>query len=193
MIALPRLRRPSPLVVDVAIAAIFVALTQWDVWVNEYVGGPPEVSGAMLLLAAVSLAWRRRRPLLSCAGVMGGIAAQALLTANAPESLAVSGPALISVYSVAAHGQRREALLGLALMAFALAIHDLNDRCSQASFSGPTKLCSGGLCSSSPGSPASSSTAAVAPACLRRSPYALNAIAISRRSGSGRRTRASSP
>ncbi|HEV2060768.1 MAG TPA: histidine kinase [Solirubrobacteraceae bacterium] len=127
MTARPRLPRPSPLVVDIVIAAIFVALTQWDVWVNEHVGGPPEISGPTLLLAAVSLAWRRRRPLLSCAGVMGGIAAQALLTANAPESLAVSGPALISVYSVAAYGQRRDALLGLALTGFALAIHDLND------------------------------------------------------------------
>lgn len=133
-------KRPGPASVDLLVAVLFVVLTQLDVWTSAFeesglaravwgdsVAGPDAISGPALLLTGLSLAWRRQRPLPSTIGVMCGIAAQAVLTGNAPQSLAVTGPMLISVYSVAAYGARRDALVGLAFTVLALAAHDIND------------------------------------------------------------------
>jgi signal transduction histidine kinase len=116
----------DPIVGDWALAAIFIAIAQWEIWVTGLVGGSKAINTLSLLLATVALAWRRRRPLPSSFAVTAGVAAQAALTGEAPIGLVVAGPIFVSVYSVAAHGERWDALVGLGLTAAAGTIHDLN-------------------------------------------------------------------
>lgn len=119
-------RRLNSTVFDWALAGVFTLIAQSDVWITGFVGGSKPVNTLTLLVATVALAWRRRTPLLSAALVMVGVAAQALLTGEAPLSLAVSGPVFIAAYSVAAYGERWDALVGIAMTAAAVAIHDIN-------------------------------------------------------------------
>ncbi len=91
------------------------------------IGGPPVVNALLFTVAAASLAWRRTNPLASVAGVSGGLALQAALTDHPPEGLIASGPGLIGAFSVAAHGTRRQALAGLALLAAAIVVMTLHD------------------------------------------------------------------
>jgi signal transduction histidine kinase len=130
-------RRRDPVVVDLAFVVVFGAIAQWEIWLPGrlsealdppgFIGGSKVVNSLTLLLAAVALAWRRSRPLASTAAVMTGIAAQAALTGHPPVGPVVAGPVLLSVYSLAAYGSRREALIGLVLAVAAGAIHDISD------------------------------------------------------------------
>src|SRR3954447_12398466 len=102
--------------------SIAIALLVWgqiDLWV---IGGTqttthgPRVSAALYVVCAtVPLAFRRRWPLGVVCVVMGAIALDSIVVGKAPQGLEVLLPALIAVYSVAAHADLRRALIGFAV------------------------------------------------------------------------------
>jgi signal transduction histidine kinase len=130
----PRAGPSRSVLLDVALAAVFTVVAQVDVWAphlavwgDDPVEGPRLVSSLLLLGVGVPLAWRRRAPLATVTIVAAAAAAQAVVTGTAPIGLVLAGPTLVALYSVAAYADWRRALAGLALMAGAIAVHDLND------------------------------------------------------------------
>jgi signal transduction histidine kinase len=99
-------------------------LGQYEIWVqslfqgDDGIPGPRPINAALFVLITLPLAWRRRAPLTVVGVVAAAAAVQAVFfdRSNQPSTqlwLAV----LIALYSVAAHGERRDALLGGALVA----------------------------------------------------------------------------
>src|SRR6476646_1388099 len=81
---------------DLALAAVFTAVAQLDVWVRGTVPGPRWENALLLPLVALPLAWRRRWPCAALAIIAAAIAAQTLLVAGHPPSgLLYAGPILI--------------------------------------------------------------------------------------------------
>jgi signal transduction histidine kinase len=112
---------------DVAIALVLTAWIEIDVFVRDSVAGPELVVGPLLALQALPLIWRRRTPLLVVAVSMAAGAAHAIATGEAPEG----GPGflamLVALYSVGAYASTRRAVVGLAVVAIAYVIHELNN------------------------------------------------------------------
>jgi signal transduction histidine kinase len=79
---------------------------------NGYLSGSDWVYVPVVLLMTLPLAWRRRAPLVVVVVVMGAFAAQSLILDPTPTPDVELIPALIAVYSVAAHGERWESFLG---------------------------------------------------------------------------------
>src|SRR5688500_17475789 len=119
----PPIARAGPsrsVLLDVALAAVFVVVAQVDVWApqlavwgDDPVHGPRLVNSVLLLSLGVPLAWRRRAPLIAITVIAATIALQAAVTGTPLIGLLLAGPVLIGVYSVAAYGDRRRALAGL--------------------------------------------------------------------------------
>src|SRR4051812_11489010 len=104
---------------DWGVVGALLVWGQIDLWV---VGGVqttvhgPRLSGALYVICVtVPLGFRRRWPLAVVCVVMGAIALDSIVVGKAPQGLEVLLPALIAVYSVAAHADRRRALVGLAV------------------------------------------------------------------------------
>ncbi len=122
---MPALRWP-PLrgfAADFAIAAGLFAVGQAEAWGGWRVGGDgapfdgsKPIQALMVALAALPLAWRRRRPLLAAAAVSVALATHALFVAPEVSFLAGLLPMSIMVYSVAAWAPPRRRLLGLACL-----------------------------------------------------------------------------
>jgi signal transduction histidine kinase len=111
---------------DWLIALALAGWAQYEIWVHplfegdDGIPGPRLVNALLLLLVTLPLAWRRRAPLavVAIVAVAGGVQAVFFDHSTQPSTelwLAV----LIALYSVAAHGQRRQALLGGAMVAAA--------------------------------------------------------------------------
>ena len=99
--------------VDALLAAALAALVLSDVFTSEnYLTGSVAVYVPVALLMTVPLAWRRRAPLVVVEVVMGAFAAQSFILDPAPTPDVELVPALIAVYSVAAHGERGAAFVG---------------------------------------------------------------------------------
>jgi signal transduction histidine kinase len=124
------LRRPP--LIDVALATLGTALTEWIVWISPSVGNP--VAGQRWLVTAwpllldVPLAWRRRAPLAALVLVLLGIDLQAALTSNSAEGLEVILPLGLAVYSVAAYAARTHAVAGLVAFGFGYGVFTWCDR-----------------------------------------------------------------
>jgi signal transduction histidine kinase len=110
--------------VDWLIALALAGWAQYEIWVqplfqgDDGIPGPRPINAALFVLITLPLAWRRRAPLTVVGVVAAAAAVQAVVfdRSNQPSTqlwLAV----LIALYSVAAHGERRDALLGGALVA----------------------------------------------------------------------------
>ena len=112
---------------DIAIALVLTAWMEVDILVRDTVAGPQLVVAPLLALQTVPLAWRRRAPVLVIVVSMAAGASHALATGNAPEG----GPGflamLVALYSVGAHAPIRRAFLGLAVVAVAYVVHELNN------------------------------------------------------------------
>jgi signal transduction histidine kinase len=106
-------------VLDWTIAGALLIWGQIDLWaiggVQTTVHGPRASGALYVLCATVPLVFRRRWPLGVLCIVMGAIALDSLVVGKAPQGLEVLLPALIAVYSVAAHANRRRALIGFAV------------------------------------------------------------------------------
>jgi signal transduction histidine kinase len=113
---------------DVALAAIFTAAAELDVWARGTVAGPRLENALLLALVAPPLAWRRRWPCAALTVTAAAIAAQALLVAGHPPSgLLYAGPILLGAYSVGAHAPwSRRAFAALAALAVAYDVIYLN-------------------------------------------------------------------
>jgi hypothetical protein len=105
---------------DWLIALGLAGWAQYEIWVHPLVKaddgipGPRPINAALFVLITVPLAWRRRAPLAVVSIVAAAAAVQAVFFDRSTQLwLAV----LIALYSVAAHGQGRDALLGGALVA----------------------------------------------------------------------------
>ena len=117
--------RPGPL--DAAIAAALSVWTLVAILVRDSIAGPTAVVILLFLVPTVSLAWRRRAPLLVAFLVAFPPAVHAVAIGDPPEG----GPGLVAVfialYSVAAYCPWRRALLGLLIVAVAYVLHEVNN------------------------------------------------------------------
>src|SRR6266487_84069 len=105
--------RDHPFGSDALLAFGLAALVLSDVLTSrDYLRGSNWVYVPVALLMTVPLAWRRRAPFVVVVLVMGSFAAQsAILDPTATPDVELI-PALVAVYSVAAHGQRWIAYAG---------------------------------------------------------------------------------
>jgi signal transduction histidine kinase len=118
----------------VVVAAALTLAAQVEIWAPSAALGTSGVEGSRpvlsltSLIATAPLCIRRSLPLLACALVMGGAAAQALLStpSDGLTMLIVLG---LSTYSVAAHAPHRSAVIGagLALISVAAIAKDAGD------------------------------------------------------------------
>lgn len=98
---------------DTLLAVALAAFVLSDVFTSEsYLTGSDAVYVPVALLMTVPLAWRRRAPLVVVVVVMGAFAAQSFILDPTPTPDVELVPALIAVYSVAAHGERWAAFVG---------------------------------------------------------------------------------
>src|SRR5512133_1026432 len=104
--ALVRTVREHPFASDAVLAVLLAALVLSEVLTSGgYLTGSKWVYVPAGLLMTVPLAWRRRAPLVVVALVMGAFAAQSLILDPTPTPDIELVPALVAVYSVAAHGE----------------------------------------------------------------------------------------
>lgn len=115
---------------DCALAVGAVLVGQSDVWFpvlsEPNVVGPPPLVAATYAVCAASLALRRRAPLAVLCVVAGATTAMALVF-GASEGAGSLLPALVAVFSVAAHGARRNALTAAGLTVVMVVVRELNN------------------------------------------------------------------
>ncbi len=112
---------------DAGIVALGVLLTAFHAG-SEVIPGPRWMVLGLPLLLNVPMFWRRRRPLLVWALVIGGVALQGVVSGDSAEGAEVIYAIGVGSYSVAAFAERRDALLGLALGLAGFAIYAAEDR-----------------------------------------------------------------
>lgn len=108
--------RLIPLRLDVALAGVLAATTQFELWTNDGVEDPFAVQVVSFLLITVPLAWRRSATLVATGVISLGFAAQVILAGDAPVLGGLIAAILIT-YAAGAHLAGREAWLGAAFIA----------------------------------------------------------------------------
>ena len=102
-----------PFASDAAIAAAVCAFVLQDIWTSSgYLTASKAIYVPAALAMTVPLAWRRRAPLVVAIVVMGAVAVASLVVGSAPIPDTALVAWLIAIYSVAAHCERRPALIG---------------------------------------------------------------------------------
>jgi signal transduction histidine kinase len=105
--AIARILRDHPFASDAALASLLAAFVLSEVFTSGgYLTGSKWVYVPVGLLMTIPLAWRRRSPLIVVVLVMAAFAAQSLVLDPTPTPDGELIPALVAVYSVAAHGER---------------------------------------------------------------------------------------
>ncbi len=108
--------RGHPRAADAALALLLAALVEWEILTTD-VTGPKWLLVPAGLALTVPLAWRRVAPLPALLFVMAAAAAAGLAAADSDEVAQTPQmpflAELLAVYSVAAHAERRQALIGL--------------------------------------------------------------------------------
>ena len=101
---------------DAVLAGVLAAATLADIYTSkDYLTGSRWIYVPAALLMTVPLAWRRRAPLPVVAVVMGALIAQSLALGTIPSPDPELVAWLVAVYSVAAHSERRAAVIGGAI------------------------------------------------------------------------------
>jgi signal transduction histidine kinase len=123
-----RLRRLTVTdVLDVALVVFITVTTVVHVYDDRdpstHIAGPRWLTLPLPLLIALPLLWRRSRPLLVGALVLGGIVLQSVVTGHSPEGIQFILIWLVVPYSVAAYADRRGAWIGLAIVVAAFAVY----------------------------------------------------------------------
>jgi len=118
-------------VFDALVAASVFAFGQAEVWNASGDGaaslvGPRWANATAYGVAALLLLARRQRPLAVLVAQCGALTVE-VVAFGASESLGALVPVLIGVYSVAAYGSRRSAVLGLGATVAWAAAHTLSD------------------------------------------------------------------
>jgi len=111
--------------VDLAVGVALAALGELDAWFGLWLG-TRAVNALVVPAMGLSLAWRRRRPMLTLAIVMGGIILLSLAFGGSETSTLVF-IAVVAVYSAAAHASDSELPVAIALMVLGVAVHDVRD------------------------------------------------------------------
>ncbi len=131
---LPARRRGFAL--DLAIVLVVAAVTEWNAWAFETLPGPKWLSTPLPLLLALPLLWRRTSALLVVTLVIAGVVLQAVATGNSAEGIEIVVALGVAAYSVGAYSERRQALVGLAVLAVGYGIYALEDRNVQSGRTG---------------------------------------------------------
>jgi signal transduction histidine kinase len=107
--------RRHPFAADTALACALAAIVEQDTLTNGWISGPRPLYAVAGLAMTLPLAWRRRLPLAVAAVVFGALIVQDVAGAgeNTPDTQLAAW--IVAAYSVAAHSDRRNALLGAAL------------------------------------------------------------------------------
>jgi signal transduction histidine kinase len=110
--------RGHPRAVDALLALGLAALVQWEILTTD-VTGPKWLLVPAGLAITIPLAWRRVAPLPALLVVMAASAAAGLAAADSDEVAQTPQmpflAEILAVYSVGAHAERRQALIGLAV------------------------------------------------------------------------------
>jgi signal transduction histidine kinase len=118
-------------VIDRLLVLMIAVVAALDVLTSNGLEGPRLVNLVVLEATVMALVWRRSRPLLALAGVMGGLVGMQLFLTPPPDLFAAVLMLLAVNYSAGAHLDARPALVGLALGAGAVlvvaAIYDPDD------------------------------------------------------------------
>ena len=120
-------RSKPAFVLDLGLVLVFGTAAEWNTWVYGTIAGPRWLTTPLPLLLALPLLWRRSRPLLSATLVTAGLVIQAVASGDSSEGLQNFAIGF-AAYSVAAYGDRRRALIGLAVVAAGLTVYSLEDR-----------------------------------------------------------------
>jgi signal transduction histidine kinase len=118
---LRRISRVTQRYGDWVLAGVLATIGMLDVWLpDDYHTGSRPALGATTLAMTLALAWRRSRPLATAFFIAGVLGLQTIFapTPHPPDSPFVVW--IIAGYSVAAHCDRRGALLGLAALVTAV-------------------------------------------------------------------------
>ena len=122
--------RGHPRVADAALAVVLAALVQWEILTTDVTGSKWLLMPAGLAMT-IPLAWRRVAPLPALLFVMAAGAAVGLTTADSDavaQALQTTFLAeLLALFSVAAHAERRPALIGLLVSWAALVAAEPDD------------------------------------------------------------------
>jgi signal transduction histidine kinase len=110
---------------DLAVALALAVLGELDVWFGFWLGSRA-VNAVAVPLMALSLAWRRSRPLVVLAVVMGGTVVLSLAFGGSETSTAVF-ITVVAVYSAAAYASDVELAVAVALIVAGIAVHDSHD------------------------------------------------------------------
>jgi signal transduction histidine kinase len=108
-----RLIELHPFAADAIVACALAAFVLSDVWTSaDYLTASKAIYVPAALLMTLPLAWRRRAPLWVAAIVMGTLVVASLAVGSAPTQDTPLVAWLLAIYTVAAHCERRAALIG---------------------------------------------------------------------------------
>ena len=111
--ALPRLLEQHPFAADGMLAGVLAAGVLADIWTSrDYFTASQAIYVPAALLMTLPLAWRRLAPLAVVSVVMGALVAESVAVGSAPTPDTPLIALLVATYSVAAHCERRRALVG---------------------------------------------------------------------------------
>ena len=111
--------------IDLVLALLLTAATQVELWTADQVAEPFWLQVASFLLITVPIGWRRAAPLAATAVVALGFTLQTV--AGTAEVVGGFVAAIVITYAVAAHEDRRGALIGAALVAVGIVLSALYD------------------------------------------------------------------
>jgi signal transduction histidine kinase len=125
--------RVNTLLVDGLVAVALLLLTVVQVGFGEPPGGSRSAALLFAPAATLPLTWRRRVPLTALAVIAAAVVAQSLATVP-PVSFGTFLALMLAIYSVAAHGGRREALAGAAIGAVTVTVQGLREAGDASAF-----------------------------------------------------------
>jgi signal transduction histidine kinase len=113
---------------DLAIGGTIAALTELEIWLQDAIrGGDRVVIAATLLIATVTLCWRRSVPLTCATAIGGALAIEAAITGIDLSSAGWALAVMVALYSAAAYSNTRRALLGFLILLAGLAARELRN------------------------------------------------------------------
>jgi len=113
---------------DLAVGVGISLLTELEVWLQDAIrSGERVLIAVLLLLATLTLCWRRRAPLLCAVAIGAELALQAAITGTDLSSAGWALAIMIALYSVAAYSGTRTALLGFLILLAGLAARELRN------------------------------------------------------------------
>jgi signal transduction histidine kinase len=132
LVRMARLRRlKGATALDIAFVLFIAVSTETHIFNHSdpstEIAGPRWLTVPLPLVIALPLLWRRTRPLVVCALVLGGIVVQSVVSGHSAEGFQLILIWVVVPYSVAAYCARRDAVVGLAIVLAAFAVYALEN------------------------------------------------------------------